>query len=112
LAEEGPQTRLTNLAEFIAARENDTEIRLISSQQRKRVYVALYQTHLPRLADADVIDYDSSRGTVELRPTAAELFRFMDVTPGSSDQQAGASGDPLSKGINAVRTTLDRLIDG
>ncbi|MFC7135571.1 DUF7344 domain-containing protein [Halobaculum litoreum] len=32
--------------------------------ERKRVYVSLRQTHLPRLADARVIEYDADRGRV------------------------------------------------
>ena len=64
MAETGPETTLADLADVIAAAENDTEVRLVSSQERKRVYVALYQTHLPRMDAADVIDFDSSRGTV------------------------------------------------
>lgn len=31
---------------------------------RKELWIALYHTHLPRLADAGVLEYDDRRGTV------------------------------------------------
>lgn len=37
-------------------------------QERKRAYVALYQTHLDTLDDAGVINYDKSRGVVTPGP--------------------------------------------
>jgi len=39
------------LAERIAAEENGKDIKQISSQERKRVYVGLYQCHLPKMDD-------------------------------------------------------------
>lgn len=49
----------------------------VSGQKRKRVYVSLYQTHLGRLTDADVIEYDGRPDEIvpgaELE-TAAEAF--------------------------------------
>jgi hypothetical protein len=52
------------LAEHIAAIENDIPPAELSSAQRKRVYVSLYQSHLPRMDDADVVRFDSDRGDV------------------------------------------------
>ena len=60
-------TTLDTLAEHIAAEENDIEVQQLSSDQRKRVYIGLYQCHLPKLDDLGVIDYDKDRGTVELQ---------------------------------------------
>lgn len=65
--EETEQTTLRELAEHIAASENDVSVAGLRSDQRKRVYISLYQTHLPKLAAHGVIDYDKSRGTVALR---------------------------------------------
>lgn len=61
------------LSEYIAAIENDTEIGLVSSKQRKRVYIGLYQTHLPQLAALDVIEYERSRGIITLSDRAEDL---------------------------------------
>jgi hypothetical protein len=57
---------LSDLAEHIAAMENDIEIIELSSDQRKRVYIGLYQCHLPKLDKAGVVDFDKNRGTVVL----------------------------------------------
>lgn len=56
---------MDDLAEQIAAWECGKEIARITSQERKRVYVGLYQCHLPKMADASAISYDKHRGTVE-----------------------------------------------
>lgn len=56
---------LGRLAEYVAARENDTLPDRVDSQQRKRAYVGLYQCHLDRLDDRDVVDYNKARGIVE-----------------------------------------------
>ena len=58
------QATLSDLAEHIAAIENDTTVKMITSSQRKRVYVGLYQCHLPKMDDMDVIDFDQNRGTI------------------------------------------------
>ena len=47
------------LAEVVAAWERDTSVELVSSKERKSVYTSLYQTHLPKMADAGVVDYDA-----------------------------------------------------
>jgi len=50
------------LAEHIAAIENDIKQAELGSQQRKRVYISLYQSHLPKMDDAGVIQFDQNRG--------------------------------------------------
>jgi hypothetical protein len=59
------QATISDLAEYIAAVENGVDAEEDpTASQRKRVYVGLYQCHLPRLAEADVVDYDQDRGLV------------------------------------------------
>jgi len=65
--------QLTDLAEHVAAWENDTTVEELSTQQRKRVYVSLYQTHLPKLAEAGLVDYDEETGAVAIDAKATEL---------------------------------------
>lgn len=59
------QVRLSELAEQIAAWENEKEVRQITSQERKRVYVGLYQCHLPKMDDMGVIEFNKPRGIIE-----------------------------------------------
>ena len=65
------------LAEHIAALENDIEVTALSSSQRKRVYIGLYQCHLPKMDDAAIVDFDKHRGTIRLRDVAAELTPYL-----------------------------------
>lgn len=84
LAEEESVT-LSDLAEHVAALENDVPEAQLSSKQRKRVYVALYQCHLPMMDRAGVIEFNRARGLVERSPLAEELQGYLesrhDATP-------------------------------
>lgn len=68
---------LGELAEHIAGQECGCHPTELSSQQRKRVYVGLYQCHLPKMADAGVIEYDSDRGTVALNERSERLLNYL-----------------------------------
>lgn len=57
---------LDELAESIAADENDVEPEQLSSQQRKRVYISLYQNHLPKMDELGIVEYEQNRGIVTL----------------------------------------------
>jgi len=70
---------LSDLAEHIAAIENGKTELALSSQERKRVYVGLYQCHLPKMDDTDVIDFNGDRGTVALGANAEQLYPFLDA---------------------------------
>lgn len=62
------------IAEQIAAEENGKEIQQITSQERKRVYVGLYQCHLPKMDDCGAISYNKPRGRISTAENT-ELFR-------------------------------------
>ncbi len=70
--------KLGTLAEHIAAVENDTTVKAISSQQRKRVYVGLYQCHLPKMDDMHIVEFNQNRGLIELGPNAEQLYPYID----------------------------------
>ena len=55
---------LGELAEQVAAWENDTTVSNVSPGERKSVYSALHQTHLPKLESAGVLRYDPDRSLV------------------------------------------------
>ncbi|MFP8952577.1 ArsR family transcriptional regulator [Natrialbaceae archaeon A-arb3/5] len=77
---------LGELAEQIAAWENDTEVNALSSDQRKRVYVALYQTHLPKMDDAGIVEYDQDRGLISLSENADLLMMYLDTDTHQQDR--------------------------
>ncbi|WP_227374441.1 DUF7344 domain-containing protein [Haladaptatus halobius] len=74
--------QLSDLAEQVAAWENDTTVDAISAAERKRVYTALYQSHLPKLDDAGIVDYNQNRGIVELATAAEQLDPYLETNTG------------------------------
>jgi DNA-binding transcriptional ArsR family regulator len=80
---------LTTLAEQVAAWENETDVDNITEQERKRVYVSLYQTHIPRLDEAGVIVYDKDSGMVSLSSQAKEIDNYLDSTEETFSWQWG-----------------------
>ena len=72
---DGP-VRLSELAAEIAAIENEESVEELTSQQRKRTYVSLYQTHIPKLEDAGAVHYDAETGRVELGSGAGEIGAY------------------------------------
>lgn len=67
LAEHPEQDRfvMRDIAEEVAAWEHGTTVQQLVSAERQRVYIALYQSHLPKLDKHNLIDYNQSRGVVE-----------------------------------------------
>jgi len=49
----------------------------------KRLYISLYQTHVPKLEEVGLVRYDSDEKTVTLTDSVAQIARVMDedVTP-------------------------------
>lgn len=69
LLQEDGAVELRELSRQVTAWENHISVEEVTYKQRKRVYTALRQTHLPAMDDAGVIVYDSQSG--EVQPTAA-----------------------------------------
>lgn len=68
---------LSDVTEQVAAWENDTTVANLTSEQRKRVYISLYQTHLPKLDEAGIVDYDQERGAIALSEHAPQLDDYL-----------------------------------
>lgn len=76
---------LDELAESIAADENDIKPEQLSSQQRKRVYISLYQNHLPKMDELGIVEYEQNRGVVTLLDISeAEPYLSIDSAPESA----------------------------
>ena len=91
--------RLRDVAEQIAAWENDKELKAITSSERKRAYVGLYQCHLPKMDDADVVTFDQNRGDIEMAANAEQLLPYLDGD-GSDEEEAETT----------ARLTADRYL--
>lgn len=78
LGEQEGVVRLSQLAEALADWEKDDDATYITHRDRKRAYVSLYQTHLPKLDRAGVVEYNQPRGTVERGPDYPYVQRYLD----------------------------------
>jgi hypothetical protein len=90
-----------DLSEQVAALENGIERREVTPKERKRVYTALHQTHLPKMASVGVIDYDRDRGTLELTEAVAAFDIYLEIVPESE-----LSWSEFYLGLGAVATAL------
>jgi DNA-binding transcriptional ArsR family regulator len=81
------EVTLSDLAEHIAAIENDTTETQLTSSERKRVYVGLYQCHLPKMDDAGAIDYNQSRGLIRRTDKAEYFDEYLDEESEVPDRQ-------------------------
>lgn len=70
--------RMRDLAEEVAAWEHNTTVRQLTSDERQRVYIGLYQSHLPKLDDYGVIEYNQPRGVVEQTALLGALAPFLE----------------------------------
>ena len=81
----GGEAKLGDMAEFIAAKENDIDIKALSSSQRKRVYIGLYQCHLPKMDSAGIVEFDKNRGDITLLDTAQQLETYLGGDAGTEE---------------------------
>ncbi|GAB3416235.1 hypothetical protein GCM10027435_13240 [Haloparvum alkalitolerans] len=89
------------MAEQIAAWENDIDTAEITGNERKRVYTALQQSHLPKMDRAGVVEFNKSRGMIESTPALEDVDLYLDVVQGNEI--------PWSEyylGLSAVATAL------
>ncbi|WP_231189730.1 hypothetical protein [Haladaptatus sp. DYF46] len=78
LKEHDTPVEMRDLAEQVAAWENDTTVQALASNERQRVYIALYQSHLPKLDEEGIIEYNKSRGIVERGQLADEFDPYLE----------------------------------
>jgi hypothetical protein len=69
---------LGEIAEHVAADENDTTVAQVTSKERKCAYVGLYQCHLPKMDDMDIVEFNQNRGHVSAGPNAGQLKQYLD----------------------------------
>lgn len=76
LRTESESVKLTDLSDEVAAWEYETPIEELTEQERKRAYVSLYQTHVPKLVEAGLIDH-ADNGTLRLTDRMNEIDRYL-----------------------------------
>jgi len=78
LQDHGGTVSLGELAEHVAAVENGTTVAQVTSNERKCVYVGLYQCHLPKMDDMDIVEFNQNRGRISLGPNASQLYEYLE----------------------------------
>lgn len=78
LLQHGDVTDLRALSRQVAAWENEKPVDQVTAEERRRVYNALQQFHLPKLHEMGVVSYESGRGTVSSTPVAEGLRTYLD----------------------------------
>lgn len=74
--ESGP-VEIRDLITQVAAWENEISAEELSSKQRRSVYNAIHQTHLPTLAEAGIVDID--RHEVELTDDTKDIDIYLEL---------------------------------
>lgn len=82
LVREDDRLDIGDLSQEIAAWEDGLAFEDVSSTDRKRVYTALQQSHLPKMDKAGVLEFDRDRGTIEPTPALEDVEIYMDVVRG------------------------------
>lgn len=88
LREHREPTSLDTLARRVAARENNTSVAEVTTAERKRVYTSLQQTHLPRMDEVGVVEFDKERGVITPADQLAEFSLHLDVVSANSVPQS------------------------
>lgn len=69
--------KLPDLAKEIASWEYDTPIEELEDKEQKRAYVSLYQTHVPKLVEAGLVDYDTDDKTLRSTPKTYAIDNYL-----------------------------------
>ena len=75
---------LSDLVDHVTAWEADTTTAEISPAQRKRVYNALRQSHLPKLDDVGLLKYDPETNYIRPTDAARDAQRYLERRPGET----------------------------
>ena len=81
LLQEGGPIPLRALSKQVAAWENAIPRDRVTSKQRKRVYTALHQAHLPKLDKMGIIEYDTREMIAHPTEKLGTLRAYMEVVP-------------------------------
>lgn len=87
---------MRDIAEQVAAWEHDTTLQQLTSNERQRAYISLYQCHLPKLADEGIIEYNQQRGFVKRTPLADQLDPYLDEIDARETPDDDSAADSTS----------------
>lgn len=67
---QGKSVKLSDLAQDIADAEGEGDA---GADRYKRVYISLYQTHVPKLKEHGIVEYDADTKTVEMTERVRDI---------------------------------------
>ncbi|WP_049972884.1 DUF7344 domain-containing protein [Haladaptatus cibarius] len=102
---DGP-VEMRDIAEQVAAWENDTTVQTLSSSERQRAYIPLYQSHLPKLDEEGIIEYDQNRGIVRKTPLSEQLECYLDVDDEPTEDEDSRQWNAYYLGVSGAGTLL------
>ena len=82
LKQDDRAVELGNLAQQVAAWEYETTTDEVTPEQRKRVYTTLQQTHLPKMDEAGILEFDSNTGIVVPTGRTRDVSIYLEIVPG------------------------------
>lgn len=77
----GNSISLPDLADEVAVREFDARIKEIPADEVKRIYVSLYHSHIPKLADVGLVTYCQEQDLVNVTGDTESLVDCMEQIP-------------------------------
>lgn len=101
----GGKAHIREITDHVASVENNTSIENLSSDQRNRTYLELYQLHLKKMDDMNILNFDSDSGDVELTNEGERIKSFFDDI--DSSKLFGIKRSSASEA--SPRTTLLRV---
>ncbi|WP_136601784.1 DUF7344 domain-containing protein [Salinigranum halophilum] len=82
---ENPQWTLTELATKLAAWEDDCHEDDVEPHRRDEMYISLYHSHIPKLVDEGVVEYDPDEETIAQSTHAEQVLNALAGAGGSLD---------------------------
>jgi hypothetical protein len=110
--QEGP-IELSTVAEQVAGWEHDIPPEEVAKNEYKSVYVSSVQCHVPKLADAGVVDHDEENHTVVLSDNFTQLEPYLRIVvkdePENSTLHAALQAESGESLLGQIRENVARL---
>lgn len=69
---------LADLAGEVASREQERPVPDVPAEEVKQVYLSLYHSHVPKMADANIVKYTQEQDMVVLTPESEHVEPFVE----------------------------------
>jgi hypothetical protein len=109
----GSPMTLPDLADECVVMEHQCAFDEIPAETVKRMYMSLYHTHIPKLVEADVVEYDQESDSVALGQNADQLDSRLTLTRSTLSVSAANALSELRSAVAAVpdtHLTIDQAI--